>query len=71
MFAPCLLVRTDPAIRALSKRPVPRPMRGACPGSAPPQPTDAAGSPLDQWSRFLRRAPRACLESLCRCCNTT
>ena len=38
MFAPCLLVRTDPAILGLSKRSARRPMRGHAPRNraAPP-----------------------------------
>ena len=38
-------------------------MRGMRPGAAPPRPANAAPPPLDQWSRPLRRAPGARLES--------
>ena len=53
MFAPCLLGRTDPAIRVLSKTAHPAPDTGArATGSVPHRPADAAPPPpfLRPWS---------------------
>jgi hypothetical protein len=55
MFAPCLLGRTDPAIRGLSKT--------AHPAPTPPLP------PLDQWSRPSTRVPERARFPLHRCCH--
>jgi hypothetical protein len=53
MFAPCLLARTDPAIRGLSK-------------TARPVPNAASGS-LDQWSRPPARFRERSRSPLYRC----
>jgi hypothetical protein len=64
MFAPCLLGRTDPAIRGLSKTARPAPDAGAfAPDPVPPHPANAAPPPLDQWSRPSSRTPGAHPES--------
>jgi len=55
MFAPCLLARTGPAIRCLSKTARPAPDPGHAPRHRDHwRPADVAPPSLDHWSRPLR-----------------
>ena len=59
MFASCLLVSSDPAIRGLSNLARLAPGPGACPRIRAAVSGRRRPTPLDQWSRPSRRAPGA------------